>query len=321
MGRTNLSRFLQSQTNVNLCRSLGWQRASAYLRWLGKMYYFYRRSERRTIVAAVESAFTGRMSRPEQAAACRRVFDGIVSHYYEKLFNVYASVESADHFYRTHIESSGLAALRKGLAGGNGVLLITGHYGGVEFIPGFLSVHDIPVSIVVKFSTDELRNITLEKAKTFSTKIIDADRTPNIMKAIFADLKSNRVVVTQCDEIEEWRPSFYETVSFLRKQTYLDRTMNILIKRGNAPVVLGLMHRKVDHRYRFIAASVSELCRRFPDLKDLSPGAVALRFLERFIFKYPHAWYQWKKYHAIPTAPAPLPLPTLPAALPLLRPV
>jgi len=314
----SLSRFLQGRTNISLCRNLGWQYALSYIRFLGRLYFFFSKSEGRKIKNAVRTVFAGMKTRSELRAVARRVFQGIFSHYYEKVFNVYASVTTADTFYRTHIEDQGLDAIRKGLLIGRGVLLITGHYGGVEFIPGYLSVNNIPVSIVVKFSTDQLREITLQKGERFSTKIIDAEKTPNIMTAICSDLEKNRVVVTQCDEIDEWRPSFKDKISFLGVPTFLDRTMNILIKRGRAETVFGLMHRNDDHRYRFIAVSGKETAGCTQEGGKVSQGAAAIKFLEGYILTYPQEWYQWKKYTAIPTPAPPERLPEHPVPVPLL---
>lgn len=314
----SLSRFLQRRTNIYLYQNLGWQYALSYIRFLGRLYFFFNKSEGRKIKNAVRTVFAGMKNRSELRAVACRVFQGVFSHYYEKVFNVYASVTTADTFYRTHIKDQGLKAIRTGLSKGRGVLLVTGHYGGVEFIPGYLSVNDIPVSIVVNFSTDQLREITLEKCKTFSTKIIDAQKTPNIMSEICSDLKKNRVVVTQCDEIDEWRPSPKDKISFLGIPTFLDRTINILIKRGRAETVFGLMHRDDDHRYRFIAVPGKEAAERMQDEGKISLGAAALKFLERYILEYPQEWYQWKQYSTIPTPALPNYLPEHPVPVPLL---
>jgi len=304
--KLNLSNFLQRRTHIHICRTIGWQYALSYIQILGRLYFFSHRGERRTIRNAIRSVFSHMKNRFEMNGIARGVFKGIFSHYYEKLFNVYATVETADTFYRTHIDNEGLDVIRKGLSKGRGVLLITGHYGGVEFIPGYLSVHSIPVSIVVRFSTDHLKEITLKKADTFNTKIIDADKTPNIMKAICDDLKNNRVVVTQCDEIDEWRPAYNNPISFLGVHTFLDRTMNVLIKRARAETIFGLMHRNTDHRYRFIAANGKKIASDLDHRGRLSLGAAALKFLEQYIMKYPAEWYQWKKHPEIPTLSEPV---------------
>ncbi len=316
----SLSNFLQRRANIHICKSIGWRYALTYIRVLGRLYFSSHRRERKTIKDAVRAVYSDSKNRFEMNHITSSVFKGIISHYYEKLFNVYATVETADTFYRTHIEDDGLSAIRKGLSKGRGVLLITGHYGGVEFIPGYLSVNDIPVSIVVKFSTDHLKDITLKKADTFSTKIIDAGKTPNIMKAICDDLKDNRVVVTQCDEIDEWRPSYGNPISFLGVRTFLDRTMNVLIKRARAETIFGLMHRKADHRYSFIAASGDEVAFDIDPDGRISMGAAALKFLERYIIEYPREWYQWKKHAAMPTLAEPVIEPEGAVSVPVLGP-
>jgi len=316
----SLSNFLQQRVNIDICRTIGWRYALSYVQFLGRLYFFSHRRERKVIKDAVRAVYSENKNRFEMHRITHSVFKGIFSHYYEKLFNVYATVETADTFYRTHIEDDGLDVIRKGLSKGRGVLLITGHYGGVEFIPGYLSVHDIPVSIVVKFSTDHLKEITLKKADTFSTKIIDAGKTPNIMKAICDDLKDNRVVVTQCDEIDEWRPSYGNPISFLGVHTFLDRTMNVLIKRARAETILGLMHRKTDHRYSFIAAPGDDIATDIDPNGRLSMGAAALKFLEQYIIKYPSEWYQWKKYPVMPALAEPAGVPEGAASLPVLDP-
>jgi KDO2-lipid IV(A) lauroyltransferase len=137
----SLSRFLQRKSNIFLYHNMGWQYALSYIRFLGKLYYQCNPREGRMIKKALRSVYGGIQTRSELKSTMRGVFQGIFSHYYEKVFNVHATTTTADRFYRTHIADRGLDVIRKGLSRGRGVLLITGHYGGVEFIPGYLSVN------------------------------------------------------------------------------------------------------------------------------------------------------------------------------------
>ena len=227
------------------------------------------------------------------------VFKGIFSHYYEKFFNVYSTSQTLRSFVRTHMESEGLESIKQGLAKGNGVLLITGHFGGVEFIPAFLGANNFPVTIVAKFKTNNLRDVSLQQASHFSTKIIDANHTPNIIRAICNDLRKNRVVITQCDEIDEWKPCRHNKIFFMGKQVRLDKTINILSKRCAAAIVFGVMHRGDRHRYRFVATSWEKMAQKYQRSMDMPIGAVILKYMERYIYKYPQEWYQWKKYPAL----------------------
>jgi len=295
----NLSSFLQWRPNIIMCRTIGWNFTYHYISILGKLYFFFNRKERWKIKKAVKTVFTGRKNSSELRSITKNVFRGIFFHYYEKFFNAYSTARTLENFVMNHMESEGMNAIKQGLAKGKGILLITGHFGGVEYIPAFLGANNLPVSIVAKFKSNNLRDVSIQQASNFSTKIIDADQTPNVLKAIFDDLKANRIVITQCDEIDEWKPSHHQKLSFLGKQVYLDKTINILSKRCAATVVFGVMRRDHNHRYKFIATSYEEIATQFQRPITMSIGSVLLKFMEHYIYKYPEGWYQWKKYPAL----------------------
>jgi Kdo2-lipid IVA lauroyltransferase/acyltransferase len=314
----NLSSFLQSRTNVYLYRKLGWKPTLIYIMFLGKLYFFFRPKEKQKIKRAIGAVFAKTAALPGIRGLRRRVFRGIFFHYYEKLFNAYSDADTLKAFFDIHVQSRGLEAIDNGLSKGKGVLLITGHFGGVEFLPAYLGICRYPVTIVVRFACRYLREISIQKARQFNTKIIDADNTANVMKEILQSLKENRVVITQCDEIDEWRPSTKERILFLGKETPLDRTMNILHKRGAADLVFGVMHRDGSQRYKFIGSTKKEMEAAVPGASHLSPGALVLKFLEQYIYANPDEWYQWKKYFQIASLPSsdvaaerPLPIPVL----------
>lgn len=320
--KINLSSFLQLRFNIYLCRLIGWRIAFYYIVFLGKIYFYFNQKERSKITNAVQTVF-GNLKHPSEIRSIiDDVFMGIIFHYYEKFFNVYSSPERLRTFFKIHTRNKGLVAIEQGLSRGKGVLLISGHFGGIELIPTFLSTCGYPVTIVVKFKTNNLRNITARQAKNFSIKVIDPDQTPNITKAICDDLRANRIVITQCDEIDEWRPCRHNKISFLGKPVLLDRTINVLSKRYGASVVFGVMHRDYQHHYKFIATSWQEMAKTYKQSEDMSIGEVVLKVMEHYIYKYPQGWYQWKKYPALdmlspagnkvvtpPVIPAPAPYP------------
>ena len=297
--KINLSSFLQWRFNIYLCRTLGWSSAFFYILMLGRLYFILNRRENSKIKKAIKSVFSNRKQIHNIKTITKEVFRGIFSHYYEKFFNVYSTSQTLRTFVHTHMEGEGLEAIKQGLAKGNGVLLITGHFGGVEFIPAFLVENNFPVTIVAKFKTSEFRDVSLERASHFSTKVIDADHTTNIINAIYNDLRENRVVITQCDEIDEWKPYRHNRIFFLGKQVRLDKTLNILSKKCAAAIVFGIMHRSAHHRYKFVATSWEEMAKKYQRSIDMPIGAVLLKYMERYIYKHPEEWYQWKKYTAL----------------------
>ncbi len=305
--KINLSSFLQWRLNIFMCKILGWQITLCYINILGKLYFFFNRKENYKIKTAVKDVFSDRKHSSEISSITKNVFRGIFSHYYEKFFNAYSNYKTLKNFVETQMEGEGLEAIENGLAKGKGILLITGHFGGVELIPAFLvlGTRNYPVTIVAKFKTKELRDISIQRANRSSVKIIDANSTPNVMKAICQDLRNNRIVITQCDEIDEWKPCRKNRIFYLGKLVNLDKTINILSKRCNAAVVFGVMHRNDQHRYTFVATSWEEMVEKYYRSIDTSIGEVVLKFMERYIYNYPEEWYQWKKYPALDMFTAP----------------
>ncbi len=297
----SLSKFLQLRLNIFLYKKLSWEVISLYIIILGKLYLFFNRKEKRKIKKGLETAFEGCRNKSEMKIIRRNVFQGLISHYYEKLFNAFSSAEILKNFIHRNIKSNGLNTIEEGLGIGKGVFLITAHFGGVEFAPGYLAAKNYPVTTVVRFSSNYLRDVSIRKADKFSAKIIDADNTSNIMKAIYDNLKENRIVITHCDEIDEWRPSRHKKILFLGKKISLDKTINILLRRRDTSVVFGIMHRGSNQRYEFIINSWEEMAKQFKCQVNMSIGEVVLKFLEGYIYKYPEEWYQWKKYTGIKT--------------------
>jgi len=316
----NFSSFLQCRFNIYLFQKLGWTFTFVYIYLLGKLYFFIKLKEKRNIAAAIETVFSDRKNKLEVKSLTRAVFMGIFQHYYEKIFNAFSDVDNLKAFFNTHIKSSGTAVLDNALAEGKGVLLVTGHLGGVELMPLYLGFKNYPVTMVVKFTSNQLRIMSAQQAKEFSVEVIDPDKTTNVMSAILKSLKKNRIVITQCDEIDEWRLSRKDKLSFLGKQTFLDRTITVLSKRASAPVVFGIMRRDENHRYEFVATSWEKMAQGYQQPRDMPIGTVVLKFLEQHIYMHPEEWYQWKKYPAIETVPLAIVPARAPSSIPFLEP-
>ncbi|MDF1592418.1 MAG: lysophospholipid acyltransferase family protein [Desulfobacterales bacterium] len=318
--RFNLSSFLQMRFNFYLMQKLGWSFTYVYVFLLVKIYFLIKRKEKHKIAVSIQSVFENHKNPTDIKFLKKAVYRGIFAHYYEKIINAFSPAETLRSFFETHVELEGKEALDQALAGGKGVLLVTGHFGGVEYMPLYLGFQNYPVSMVVRFTSEKLRSMSLDQAAKFGIEIIDSDQTPNMMKAIIDSLKRNRIVITQCDEIDEWRPSRQDKIYFLGKQTFLDKTLNVLSKRAAAPVVFGVMHRSDNHRYKFMATSWESMSRQFKRSAHTPMAEVLLKFLERYIYIHPEEWYQWKKYPAIETVPAFTVATPLPSSAPLLEP-
>jgi lauroyl/myristoyl acyltransferase len=300
--KTSLSAFLQWKINIFLYQKLGWNLAFWYIQILGNLYFLLKRKEKQKIKLAVDMVFKNNKKPLEKKMLISQVFRGILQHYYEKLFNVYSSLEGLTLFFNKNINPEGLTFIEQDLNKGKGVLLVTGHFGGIEFIPKYLATRKFPVTIVAKFSSHHLCRISEEQAQKLSIHLINADFCTNIIKAILQDLKENRVVITQCDEIEKWRPEMDKEISFLGRRIYLDKTFNTLIKRAETSVVFAVMHRSSNQKYHFIVHHKKERHSSPWPIGSVSRGEELLKLLEYYIYLFPEEWYQWKKVPTIKTA-------------------
>ncbi|MBI5606832.1 MAG: hypothetical protein HY879_26170 [Deltaproteobacteria bacterium] len=298
----NLSSFLQWKINIHLYRKLGWRLALVYIMILGRFYFLFKRKEKKKIEGAIKTVFGSQKGPHEIKMIVKGVLRGILWHYFEKIYNVYTPVERLKNFFDHHIQPEGIGAIEQGIARGKGVLMVTSHFGGIEYIPKYLATRNFPVTILAKFSSEHLRNISLEQAGQLAINLIDPTICPNIIKMMLDNLRKNRIVITQCDEIEEWRPSLHEEVFFLGKRIHLDKTINTLLKRGDTTLVFALMHRVDHHGYQFVAHSRDEILGAFEPSANRTVGELVLRYLEQYIYHHPEEWYQWKKVPEIKTA-------------------
>ena len=152
-------------------------------------------------------------------AIIRNVFRGILTHYYGKIFNAYSNISKLRTFFEESIETSHLEKLDKALGQGRGVLFVTGHYGGIEYIPIFLTLKGYPMSVIARFSTKQLKEVTYLQTKDLGLQLIDTERERNVWGSVIRALKENRVVFIECDEIESWKPSKKENMVFLVKRS------------------------------------------------------------------------------------------------------
>jgi KDO2-lipid IV(A) lauroyltransferase len=289
-----ISRFLQWQPNVFLYRKLGWRFSCRYLFFLGGFYYALRWADREKISRSAEDAFGGEKAPSELRRLSKRIIRGILSHYFEKIFNAYEDLPALTSFLRDHISAPSLHKLDEALKRNKGVLLVTGHFGGVEYIPIFLAMHHYPLSVVFKCSTSQLQDTLHRKAEGLKIKVIDPEKG-NTAAAVLKDLRANRIVFIECDEIEAWSPSRKETMVFLEKEIGVDRTLNLLQKRSGAEIVFGLVQRFDLNSYGLILETYQDVLSHLGRVPS-SPAAALLKRLEQYIYAYPDEWYQWKLY-------------------------
>ena len=301
--RIALSPFLQWRFNIFLYLTFSWKIARFFVFLFGRLYFFFNKKEKTLIKDAILEVMGCRDQGINIKEITKKVFHGILSHYYEKLFIAFEEPKKATRFLNQNINSENLIILKRKLSKGNGVVMVTGHYGAIEYIPTLLAVNNFPTSMIAKFKTKQLKEKVYAQAIKYRIKLIDAENTGNVFKSAIKELRDNRILVTQCDEIEAWKPSEKKKISFLGRITGVDRTINIIQRRSEAEIVFGVIHRYNLSKYKLMMYNYEDMLQILGDTSISSVGETMLKFLEQYIYANPEQWYQWKEYVEIEPVP------------------
>jgi KDO2-lipid IV(A) lauroyltransferase len=279
-----------------LMRYLPLRIGRAYIGLLGRAYFFINRSESDEIKRNL-TAVIGRMSgRDSIDLVTRRTFRGVFSHYHEKLLTAYAKYHKVCHFIENRVVLKGQQLLDQALAQGRGAILVTAHFGAVEFLPTCLALNGYKVTMVVRFKTERLKRALSQRAARLGITLLDASEGEGVIFSACQSLKANQILITECDEFLSWRPNRCRQTSFLGCYCPLDRTLDILQRRYNSPVIMGLVCRLRNYHYGLELHSLNGSKQA---LANEGIAERALEALQWYICLAPEQWYQWKQVHLV----------------------
>ena len=282
-----ISRFLQVPFNIFLFRHAPVWFSKRYLRLLGKLYYIVNRSEAALIEKNVRTVFND----PEEVRRIvRKTFDGIFVHYTEKLLMAYRNLNTLKQEFGESVEYSGLEHLDSAWHKG-GVILVTGHFGAVEFMPMAMNLKKYPVSMVVKFQTEKLKRSLVERAVQNDIELIDGGGACDLIRKQINALKNGRILMTECDEVDAWSTRSDRTMPAFGGRILVDRTIAFLARHTGAEV-LGAFLFRTGNGYRLIIEPLGQAAR-----DDAVLAEKIMENFERKVMSAPDQWYQWKKFH------------------------
>jgi lauroyl/myristoyl acyltransferase len=293
--KLKISVFFQSPANVFLFRHMSPRVAQRYLHTIGFLYYLVNRHEKRVIERNVREVLAGQKEAYVRKVV-RETFKGIFTHYFEKMFSAYLDYSSVKSYVETHFKIQGIELIQKALEQGKGCILVTAHWGAVEFIPWVLHVHDVPTSVILECATARLAKSLQEKVASRDTELISSAYGGSVLLRAMQSLKSNRVLMTQCDEVDAWRRRKSHTIRLFGRELFFDNTIDVISHRSGAPVVAAFLKRSGPHSYTLILEDVS--VRTKPE----STAKNCLELWQKYVSQYPEQWYQWKKWTAMKAA-------------------
>jgi KDO2-lipid IV(A) lauroyltransferase len=286
-----LSKFLQMRLNSFLFRFLPFSVSRFYIKVLGRIYYLLNWTEKNLIRKTIKHVLGAQVPAASLHKKVKATFKGIFDHYHEKLFVGYSNFSRLQEFLKSQVRFAGAENLQAALQKGNGVILVTGHFGAVEFLPGALALNGYPTSMICRFQTTRLRESMGQRAEAVGLHLIDADEGNIVLSAMKA-LKQGRILITECDEFDEWRPDPHRDSYFLNCRLPSDRTLELLRKRSGAQVITALVQREGEQHYTCNLTPVGNGAAPV----NLTVHEQCLSVLERTVENYPEQWYQWKKF-------------------------
>jgi lauroyl/myristoyl acyltransferase len=301
--QVNLSKFCQIHLSRFLAGRIPFRCSQLYLTCLGKLYYLTHAQERELIRQTIRRVLGDQLDQPALKKLFRQTFAGILTHYQEKLFLAYAAKDKVKNYLLQRLQWRGTEELRQALNLRRGVIMVTGHFGAVEFLPGALGLNGYPAAIIVRPQTKELAVSLAQRAALINLTLIIPENG-KVLPAALRALREGRILITEADEFEMWRLSDSQTVNFLGFQIPSDRTLEVLQKRSGSPLLTALVRREPKRRYTLDLSPTSAST----DYQEASRQC--LHLLENAIFQSPEQWYQWKEFGKVIAAlPEPKVLP------------
>jgi KDO2-lipid IV(A) lauroyltransferase len=281
-----LSQFFQLSFNVKLARLSPFICLRIYLYLLGFLYFFLKRTDRKRIILCLKYVLKLNLKKHASYLDSIKTFLGIFDHYFEKLVMAHRPLSEMTDFLRLRLYIKNRDYLDRVAKTGKGCILITGHFGAVEFLPLSLAMNGYKIVMICRFKTKRLKEELIKRAKEVDVILIDADEPKVAFRALQA-IKSGRILITECDEFSEWRPYPDKRVSVFGHSMPQDRTLDFLYNRAKVPALMGLMRREK----RGFTLCIDSLAdgRKYGSL-----AAKAWNKLEDYILSYPQQWYQWK---------------------------
>jgi len=293
--KLNLSKLFQLKWNVALFRFLPYNAAFVYLQLIGKIYYMLRRKEKKLIERNICDMMEGK-TRREIRKIKTETFRGIFAHYFEKMYSAFKDMDEVRDLINERFTIENRHVLDEALSRGKGVILVTAHWGAVEFIPWVLGLKGYPISVILECQTQHLFRELKKKADEYNAKLISSKDVISVYAEALQSLQENRLLMTECDEVDTWRKRSSRTINLFGKTLYFDNTLDILAHRAGSPAVGVFLKRLPKGRYSLICEPINN------GVQAKNTAKRALGLWQKYVSRYPEQWYQWKKWGAMKVA-------------------
>jgi len=281
-----LSQLFQLPLNIYLAKVSPHSFLRFYIYFLGTVYFFLQRKNAVKILSCLNFVLRYRSAFSHFSRNVIQTFCGIFEHYLEKLLMGHRNFAEMQKYLGSRLTIQNRHVLNRTVAQQKGGILVTGHFGAVEYLPLALALNGFKIAMIVKFKTDSLRKQLLKRAAELDIILIDAEREKVAFRALDA-IKQGRFLITECDEFSKWVRHKSQKVSVFGNVVSRDKTLDFFYRRAKVPAMLGLMKR----RNGGFVLSITSLAN---GSEKVSLSKRAWDCMEEHILAEPYQWYQWK---------------------------
>jgi KDO2-lipid IV(A) lauroyltransferase len=188
-------------------------------------------------------------------------------------------------------------AFLEALAGGKGVILVTGHFGNWEIGGALMRALDLPMTIVaMREASEEINRLRIEFRRRFGADTIEVRQSMDTALQIRRRLAENRIVAMLMDRhVDRDRVP----VTFFGRRAYFLRTPPLLAYMTGAPLLPCSVVRMPSGRFRVRPGRPIHVPHHLDRETAVQQAAQAFaEQLEACIRETPHAWYQFYDYWA-----------------------
>jgi KDO2-lipid IV(A) lauroyltransferase len=203
------------------------------------------------------------------------------------------------------LEIQGLERCRQALAGGRGVIILSGHFGAWELLGPAFALNGFPVDLLVRSQRNPLADQLMSRhRRRVGAEILRVSRTP---RGVVRSLRHNRIMVMLADQ-DGGRDGIF--VSFLGRLASTPRGVARFAMETGAPILMSFLIRQRGGRHRMVIDAPLEISPsgdREADLFQILQ--IYTQRLESYVRAYPDQWFwphrRWKTRPPSPVISSP----------------
>ena len=279
-------------TFIKVLRLMNRKQSIAFMRYIGRIAFIFARHERKNTIKHLSMAYANEKSSEEIHALGKQVFLNIAACAADA---VRLPVLVADGTIDTILDVEDFDKFERYVAKGNGVILMTGHYGNWELLGTWLVRNGINLKVVAKKSYDPRLDKLIVDYRNEAGYANTA--RGNAVKSVVKGLLNGAVYGLLFDLDTKVKGVF---VNFFGRPAHTATIPVVLSKQLGSPVVPVFIKLNKDFTYKIMCFDALEFVDTGDDDKDIVTNTqICSDFYEKMIRRYPEQWIwmhkRWKK--------------------------